>query len=301
MIYSSIAVSNYKCNIIACSLDGFVYALGRDGSELWDFYTDSFINEPGSILASPLIAADGTIYVAGIYDPNLYALKPQDGSIKWACYFGDPCEPNSGKNAGWPFAAAAVSENGTIYQALVYDSNLYAIDAETGSIIWTLNLSDTNSGWFEPNYAPWDIQQRHPYHNVSDSAYSEPVLGPDGTIYVSFDDPYLRAVNPDGSIKWIAQFGQLGGFTLTVGSDSLIYAAGDDGCLRVINADGQQISKFQADAWLNFPKIQKNKTIIVSDGRDNSMFITDANNVVWAISENCEGNPPDLYQTLNIK
>jgi outer membrane protein assembly factor BamB len=262
---------------------------------LWEFCTDGFTDEPGSILAAPVIAEDGTIFIAGVYDPNLYALHPEDGTLKWSCGFSDPCDPNGWKRAGWPFAAPAVSKDNTIYQTLLYDPNLYAIDALTGQVSWSADMSDTNSGWFEPNYSEWDTEHRYPYHSVSDSGFSEPIVGPDGTIYVSFDDPYLRAANPDGSIKWIVKLGEIGGFTLTVGVDGLIYAAGDDGCLRVINSGGEQISKFQADGWLGFPKIQKNKTIIVSDGRDDSMFITDADNIVWAISAACNGNAPDLH------
>ncbi len=66
------------------------------------------------------------------------------------------------------------------------------------------------------------------YYRVSNSSFSEPALAPDGTIYISFDDQYLRAVDPNGTIKWVTSLGWLGGFTLTVGSDGLIYAAGDD-------------------------------------------------------------------------
>ncbi|HEW79200.1 MAG TPA: hypothetical protein ENH34_04445, partial [Phycisphaerales bacterium] len=129
-IYSSPVVSLADGKIYVCSLDGVLYALGADGSELWSFETGGFAGSGGSVFASPAAGADGTVYIAGLYDPNLYALDPNDGSVKWTCNFEfpiDPCDPNSDTKAGWPFASPVVAEDGTIYQTLLFDTNLYAI------------------------------------------------------------------------------------------------------------------------------------------------------------------------------
>jgi outer membrane protein assembly factor BamB len=299
-IYSTPTVST-EGRTYACSLDGMLYALARDGSELWSLQTKGPGAVPnGSIFASPTIAADGTVYIAGLYDPNLYALNPDDGSVKWRCNFAsliDPCDPNSGTKAGWPYATPAVATDGTIYQTLLYnaepvlaplghwslfyEANLYAIDPDNGNIIWAANMSDPCSGWFEPYYYSQYGYDYVGYH-TSDSGWSEPALAPDGTIYVSFDDPYLRAVEPDGSIKWVTKLGTVGGFTLSVGSDGLIYAASDDGRLYVVNPEGEEIARFESDDWLSHPTIAPDRTIIVSD----------ANNMVWAITqEDCEDEP----------
>jgi outer membrane protein assembly factor BamB len=214
-----------------------------------------------------------------LYDPNLYALNREDGSVKWACNFEfviDPCDPNSGTRAGWPFAAPVVGTGGMVYQTLLYDSNLYAIKGQTGGIIWSVDLADPCSGWFEPN----DLATLR----YSDG-WSSPVVGPDGTIYVSLDDPYLRAVNHSGGIDWVTRLGEMGGFTLTVGSDGLIYAASDDNNLYVVNAEGTKIAQFEGDDWLSHPVI----------GTDGTLYVSDANNAVWAISEEaCDGEPPVL-------
>lgn len=273
LIYSSPAVSE-NGNVYAGSYDGKLYALGPDGSELWNFNIEGPGMLPeGSIFASPSIGLDGTIYIGGLHDPNLYAHDPNDGSIKWTCNF---------KSQGWPFASPVVATDGTIYQTLLYDSNLYAIAPDDGSVIWSVNLADPNSNFFDPNYPDAD-------------GWSEPALGPDGTIYVSFDDPYLRAVDPNGSIKWITELGTVGGFTLTVDQNSLIYAASDDGCLYVVDSNGLEISRFQSDGWLSFPVIASDNTIIVGDSKDNSMMITNEGNAVWAItSVGCEGQENEL-------
>jgi len=263
-IYSSPAVSS-NGNVYVGSHDGTLYALSPDGSELWSVKTGGPGIPEGPILSSPTIGLDGTIYIGKLYDPKLYALDRNNGRIKWACNF---------KSQGYPFASPVVGTDGTIYQTLLYDSNLYAIAPGNGSIIWSVNLADPNSNFFDPNFVK----------NYSDAdGWSEPVLGPDGTIYVSFDDPYLRAVDPKGHIQWVTPLGTTGGFTLTVGNNGFIYAASDDGCLYVVNSDGLEVSRFQSEGWMSFPVIASDNTIIVSDSKDNPM-ISNGGNAVWAIT-----------------
>lgn len=270
-VSSSPAVSADGNSIYVGSQDGTLYALAQDGGELWRFQTTGPGAVPtGAIFASPAIGADGTVYVGGLYDPNLYALDPNSGQVKWACSF---------ESEAWPFVSPVIAQDGTIYQTLLYDTNLYAIEHGDGAIIWATDLADPCTAWFGSDYA----------ESYDPDGWSEPVLGPDGTIYVSFDDPYLRAVEPNGNIKWVTSLGMTGGFTLTVGSNGLIYAAGDDGCLRVVEPNGTEGNQFRSDAWLNFPVIAADNVIIVSDAIDNTLLITDQKNKVWAISRHgCE-------------
>jgi hypothetical protein len=105
---------------------------------------------------------------------------------------------------------------------------------------------------------------------------------------VSFDDPFLRAVEPNGAIKWIKQFGEAGGFTLTVGSDGLVYTAGEEGAVHVVDANGLEVARFESEGWLNFPVIPSEYLLIVGDGIDDSLMMDDPPNYVRAISlENC--------------
>ena len=184
--------------------------------------------------------------------------------------------------AGWPFVSPVVAADGTIYQTLLYDSHLYAIEPNNGTIIWSVDLADPCSGLFDPEYA----------EECADAdAWSEPALGPDGTIYVSFDDPYLRAVDPNGSIKWITRLGMVGGLTLTVDSNGLVYAAGDDKQLFVADANGSEIARFRGDGPLSFPVVTADNTIIIND----------ANNTVWAIMQDgCEGKTGRLNRITDL-
>jgi outer membrane protein assembly factor BamB len=256
----------YDGKIYLCSQDGAIYALGGNGSELWSFKTRGPAKLSSPILATPVIDKNKTIYVAGLYDPNLYALDTNNGSVKWACNF-DPCDSSHGQI----FAAPAIGPDGTVYQTLIGDQNLYALDPCNGGILWKTSLqqgSDTNS-----------------------SGWSSPVVGANGTIYVSFDDPYLRAVEPNGAIKWVTRLGMIGGFTLSIDKNSLIYAASDDNFVCVVEPNGSEISRFQGNGWVTFPAITDDGTLIVSD----------ANNRIWAISnQDCYFQPAALHRPGDV-
>jgi len=320
-IYSSPAVSP-NGHIYVCSQDGSLYALDRDGSELWSFKTAGLGTPSGSILASPTIGTDGTVYIGGLYEPNLYALEPNDGALKWACNLQplvyDEYENPWYNKSGWPFPSPVVAPDGTIYQTLVHDSNLYAIEPNDGNIIWATDLAGiiicTNSWfpykcsiWYGPGDPPVDDPNSPYYGGIIKGWYkysncwSEPALALDGTIYVSLDDGHLRAVDPNGSIRWVTRLGMMGNFTLTVGGDGRIYAASDDGHLCVVNPDGEEIARFRTSDWLSFPVIAADNTIIVAGERDNSTSVSNANNIVWAIGgDGCEDRPYDLHRPSDI-
>jgi len=462
-IYSTPAVAaGSDGEVYFGSQDGKLYALGADGSELWQFAIAGPGLVGGAILASPTIGLDGSVYIAGVYDSNLYALDPNEGTIRWVADFGYLADPND--YVGLPLASPAVGPDGTIYMLLPNPINLYALSPADGSIIWKAEEAALQSehleGWWQfeadaadssghgrdgklvgdasivtdpergnvlsivdygyveiPNYkgvlgtnpravSAW-IKDDHatfiswgtdfggewrfrPYgsdrldlligggvhaetylrdgrwHHVAavweesfgprvrdvklyvdgheqtttgtnttvntisgpnviigdkfsvgfdgliddvriysralsigeimgadPDAYcwQRPAIGPDGTIYVSYDDNYLRAFNPDGSLKWVKRVGVAGGFTLSVGSDGLIYAASEDGSLYVMNSDGRQVARFEGGDWLSHP-------VIAGDG---TIYLCDVDNKVWAISrDSCGGGTADLCWVADV-
>ncbi len=310
-VYSSPAVSADGNSVYVCSGDGKVYALGRDGSFLWDFSTSGINSAEGAVFASPSIGLDGTVYVGGFYDSNLYALEPNDGSIKWTCHFD---------SKGWLFASAVVGDDGTIYQSMLYDSYLYAIDPNDGEIVWATDLSEiwsnyggyveSYSDWFEPYYDEgfYFVNSRCGYedicvnfhqnalYNVSDSVWSEPVVGSDGMLYVSFDDPWLRAVDPNGEIKKIMQVGVESGFDLTLGSDGLIYGVSNDSNMYLASPNLIEISRYDSNnLWLSYPVIVGGNTLLVGDSRDYSLEIGTSNSRVIALGPDGCGGEYDLH------
>ncbi len=276
-IYSSPAVGS-DGHVYVGSTAGTFYAVGRDGVELWRFKTKGPGTQPnGAVFASPALGLDGTIYLAGLYEPNLYALKPTDGSVKWVCRFlKDPDDP---KTAGWPFTSPVVGADGTIYQTLLYDSHLYAVDPGTGQVRWSVDLC-----------APALFGQATDTTPDGDG-WSEPVLGPDGTIYVSCDDPYLRAVDPSGVVQWCKRFGDVGAFTLTVDRTNVVYAASDEGRVYVVASDGSLITQFETGGWPAFPVLAADGVLVLADSKDYSALNTDARNAIWAIAADGVATP----------
>jgi predicted outer membrane repeat protein len=286
-IYSSPAVSTDGNTVFVGSGDGVLYALGRDGSELWSFETTGFGMSIGAIFASPAIGTDGMVYFSALNDANLYALDPNDGNVKWVCRFERPLEPRfpeAGTVLDWSFASPVVAADGTIYQRLLSEPNLYAIDPNTGSIIWAFDTS-----------GPSCLDPADPacYEYARTGDWAEPVLGPDGTIYalvtgpcglVFPDEPWhspeywipwrcLAAIDPNGSVKWTTGLGVSGDYTLTVGGDGLIYAAGSEGHSCVVDANGVELGRHQNDNWLLLPVISSQGTLIVLDGNDRVLAI----------------------------
>jgi len=279
--------------IFAASQDGKLYALAPDGSELWEFETAGYgINTKGAILGSPAIDSNGIVYVAGFYDPNLYALDADDGSIVWVCNLKNS---GYGQRYGWSVASPVVGLDGTIYHVMQYDPNLYAIDPNTGQINWALNLADPCSEWFGKEFSEEAELVSGSFYRLGNwyqsFCLSEPVIGPDGTIYVSFDDPFLRAVDPNGTIKWISRLGMVGGFTMAVGDDGLVYAACDDGHLYVADSDGTELSRFETGGRISYPVIANEGNLVVSD----------SNNKIWAIgTSNCEQQALALHRPADM-
>ncbi|UCC23513.1 MAG: PQQ-binding-like beta-propeller repeat protein [Planctomycetota bacterium] len=318
-IFSSPAVST-DGDIYVGSADGRLYALANNGTLLWTFQTDPRgAGVQGPIFASPAIALDGTVYIGGLYDPNLYALDPNDGTVKWVCNFehtilvqyDEDLTPEEVNVANWPFASPVVAADGTIYQGLLFDEEIFAIEPVNGTVLWTANFAAPNIEGFDYCYylrpCEWrDLPPDYFYDWTWSRTYSEvylqkypsvdgwlePALGPDGTIYLSLDeDPFLRAVEPNGTVRWVRNVGIMGGFTLAVGADGLLYIASDDGHLTVLEPDGTEIARFRGDGPLQFPVIADNGTII----------ITDSNNTVKQIAASgCDGLPAALHRPEDL-
>lgn len=296
-ISASPAVSD-DGKVFVASQDGTLYSLGPDGSELWEFETVGYGKKTtGSIIASPAIDANGVVYVAGLYDPNLYAFDANSGAVKWKVILRD-FDPNEGSLQGGS-VSPVVGLDGTIYMFFSGDPNLYAIEPNNGEVKWKLNLADSESEWFGPEFSRRVLNRPYPTSLYrygkwyKSECFSEPVIGPDGTIYVSFEDPFFRAVDPNGNVKWVTRLGMVGGFTLAVGNNGLVYAACDDGTVYVVDGSGVEKSRFVTSNFnmLSFPVVQSEGSLVVSDSNDR----------VWAISvDDCEGQVLILHRPADL-
>lgn len=157
----------------------------------------------GEVEASPVIGADGTVYVCDV-NGRVYAIT-QNGAVKWTFSTG-----------GEGYASAALGSDGTVYTGT--DQYFYAI-RDKGS-------------YAEP---VWE-------YNTPGSIYSSPVINSkDGTIYLGSDNKYLYALNTqDGAQKWKSELDEeiWGSPVLNKNNDTL-YVGTIGGKLHAVNtSDG---------------------------------------------------------------
>ena len=186
-----------------------------------------------SIVGSPVIGVDGTIYV-GSSDNKLYALKP-DGTLKWSyattsgiytpaigadgtIYIGSDkfYALNPDGTLKWTYAISkavsaspTIGTDGTIYFASI-DKNIYALNPD-GTLKWT--------------------------YPTSDYPRDSPAIGSDGTVYIGCEDKNLYALNSDGTLKWKYSTGGIIGGSPSIGADGTIYIGSWDNKFYAISPD----------------------------------------------------------------
>ncbi|MGD8613015.1 MAG: PQQ-binding-like beta-propeller repeat protein [Desulfobacterales bacterium] len=143
--------------------DNSTYDDNRHGPGLWQF------DEPaGSVISSPAVASDGTIYV-GSNDNKVYAINP-NGTLKWDFLTGGDVR-----------SSPAIASDGTIY-----------VGSDDG-ILYAFNPGGPPAKWTRPN----------PVNAGAAFSLGRPAIGTDGTIYVSDQVSALFAVRPtDGGVLW---------------------------------------------------------------------------------------------------
>lgn len=216
-------------------------ALANDGTLLWMF--DTGFEQPTN--SSLVVDQDGNIYFG--VGATLFALD-SGGSLNWSKVLG-------GKEVGTP----SIGSNGTIYVVtsggLEDAEGIYGISSD-GSILWkywhwgyggsvcsqaigsdgTVYIALSHAAWPGMSYGflealdasgnlRWEVglaSQPYVY-------YSSAVVGGDGTIYVVGYVNSVRALNPDGTVKWSATYANVHAHStsLSLGSDGTLYLVGD--------------------------------------------------------------------------
>ena len=147
----------------------------------------------------------------------------QIGKLKWTFVTGGPVT-----------SSPAIVENGTVFIGST-DNNLYAINAEDGTLKWKFQTGgaidrsspaiDANGvvyiGSYDGYLYAFDTKAIEPNSpafkwrfktfGIDAAISSSPAIAPDGTIIFGCSDGYLYAVNPDGSLKWASLVGNIFG------------------------------------------------------------------------------------------
>jgi outer membrane protein assembly factor BamB len=100
----------------------------------WSFQT-------GATIAASATVIGNTVYV-GSWDGNEYAIDTGNGAKRWQTFLGTTVDSNCTPPNLGVTSAAAVS-NGVLYVG-GGDSNWYALDANTGSVLWSVPTGDNS-------------------------------------------------------------------------------------------------------------------------------------------------------------
>lgn len=217
---------------------GKLHAINPDGTIKW-IYDPS----PDTIIESPAVGPDGTIYAPGGDIPFnngfLFAINT-DGTLKWKMKY---------TQLYWT-GLLTIGNDGTIYTTAGACNSMreyYAINPD-GTLKWTFSNGTGCTGTAAPAigpdgtvYAPTgglaalDPENGQVKWKLSISSFAPPAIAPDGTIYISSNGD-LYAINPNGTIKWIVpRAGYVNDWSQSpaIGADGTIYTSG-----YAINPDG---------------------------------------------------------------
>jgi outer membrane protein assembly factor BamB len=238
------------------------------GTKLWE------ITLSGQVNASPVLGADGTIYVAAstVSGPGyLYALSAE-GTNLWMRVVGAPLFPSSpcvgsdgtvylGTGTGqllakspqgeekwifrtgesWPVSSPALGVDGTIYIRAYgrFFDRLYSVSPEGGTN-WIVVLSQS-------------LGEQH-------YQMSSPTIGADGTIYVTSGHSMLFAFSPTGATNWMYSLGSSTDASPAIAPDGTVYIGADDKYVYAIGHDGRLKWRYQC------PGFVESSAAIAADG-----------------------------------
>jgi outer membrane protein assembly factor BamB len=206
-----------------------VYAVSPQGDIRWTYET----TESVFAHSSPAVASDGTIYVGG-NDGGLYAIN-RDGSPRWTFSVGD-------KN--YIYSGPSIDRDGTIYFGALH--GLYAVGPDGSGGVRLLDRTVHRSPSIGPDAihvgAGGDrgigVHAFDPNGSVRwssmPSASSTPILGADGTVYVTGGDPrgpaILAALDSQARLQWdyVAPAGNFVLQSPAIGVDGMILAVTRD-------------------------------------------------------------------------
>lgn len=139
---------------------GNTFGVGADGERLWAASSN------GSVAASPLLTAGGTVIVGG-FDGYVRAYDAQSGEPKWTFGTRDHI-----------YASPAQLPDGTIVQPSA-DGTIYGLDPASGAQRWAFDTLE--------------------------AVRSSPAVDAEGNSYVGSGEGKLFVLRPDGTLRWAMQ------------------------------------------------------------------------------------------------
>jgi outer membrane protein assembly factor BamB len=224
------------------STNSFLAAIHPNGTIRWTVQTY------GGVMASPAMAADGTLYV-GSDDGALNAFSAS-GSVRWRFKPGPP----SFTGAPTP----AIGADGTIYFPAT-DQRFYALNSN-GTKKWSIAMASR--------------------------ATASPAIALDGTIYVAIVGSGLYAVNPDGTSSW-SYAAKCSNSSPAIAKDGTVYFGTSDGKFIALNPDGTKKFAFSTGGDVeSSPAVAPDGTIYVGSFDRNLYAINPNGTFKWSYLAN---------------
>ncbi len=173
----------------------------------WTFETLPSAGGGNRIYASPVLSAEGTVYIG---NSRFYALDAATGRKKWQFYAEDASFNGS----------AAIGTDHCLYLGCD-DANLYALNADTGKILWQMKMGG--------------------------AVRSSPTIGADGTLYVGSADKSLYALDSrTGQQKWAFSTEHDVASAPVLGASGLIYCQNWGTLYALGSKDGKPVWTYKA-------------------------------------------------------
>jgi outer membrane protein assembly factor BamB len=224
--------------VIVGSGDGFVYALNPgSGAILWKAKTG------GRVRATPAVAS-GVVY-AGSFDGRLYAFDLSTGAERWRF----DTQGATLKSQDYGFDRRSIQSSPAVAGGTVFvgarDGFLYAVDAGTGKLRWTV---DHKISWIN----------------------SSPAVADNVVFAGSSDAQFLQAVDAaTGKELWRARCANTVWGSPTI-AGNVIYWGDGDGVVHVTDrANGTELSTFRTGAQVHGSAVVDGDLLFIGSGDGN--------------------------------
>jgi outer membrane protein assembly factor BamB len=255
--------------------------------------------KPLSVNGSPLLGPDGRLYVSDSYpEKALHAFDAESGVELWR-------KPMGGERG--PFSPDLAPDGSLLVGAS--DGFLRSLDPTTGNELWNLPTDGFSSGItvYKDGRASFrsggelicvdlkthKIASKTPLPRDQEFE-SDPVLGPDGTVYGGGHDGNVYALESGtGREKWKARTDDMLRNSPTVGPDGTVYAGCIGKAVHAIDpANGSEKWKFPTGHWiLPSPVV----------GPDGTVFAGNSDNLVYAIDPVTGKEKWEFYMGAEIR
>ena len=245
------------------SFDGNLYAVDQEtGKERWKFET------PRQVASTPTVA-DGVVFLRG-YDAVLYAIDAETGKAKWRFTTEFERRFQANRLHGYPPGFQTIPDSWDLYlsspavaNGKVYfgsgDGGVYAVDAQTGQLIWKFSTSDV--------------------------VHASPAVV-NGVVYIGSWDSYLYALDADnGQEKWRFHGGednfvhnQVGFQSSAAVVDGVVYKGCRDGHFYALDAGtGRKKWDYMTNlSWVNATPAVRDGIVYTGTSDSGRFFALDA-------------------------